>query len=168
MMKRVLCTTSWKRAPATWSQPWLSWGSSTPSSLSFASSATTVSRHVEFFPLRSRKLAYIFGVFVWDSPVLCLPNRFLWLSLRERRSLPESWSLMVSMSLSSLRTMTSRANGTDWCSTHRKGPVALWDKCGDELQSTGFINPCVDIKIFYNHNNNASKINTKPSFISEA
>lgn len=132
MMKRVPCTTSWKRAQATWSQPWLSSPWSTPSSLSFVSSATTVSRYVVFallFPHTSPST--FLCVCLEDSSVPSVPFRSLWLSSRERRSWPESWSLMVSMSLSSLRKMTSRANGTDWCSTPRKSPVTLSDKWGD-------------------------------------
>lgn len=48
MRKKVPCITSWKRAQATWSQPWLSLVSSTPSSPFSASSATTASKYVEF------------------------------------------------------------------------------------------------------------------------
>lgn len=53
--------------------------------------------------------------------------RFLWSSSRERKSWPESWSLMGFMSLSSLKMMTSKASGTDWSSTLRKSPVASSD-----------------------------------------
>lgn len=121
MMMKATCTTSWRRAQATWSQLWLSSGLSTPSYPSCASSATTVSRCVCSAHLHQNLPVY------WSACRIhagCfrffVPSRFLWLSLRERRSWPESWSLMESMSLSSPRMTTSRASGTDWCSTLRK------------------------------------------------
>lgn len=61
-MRRVPCTISWKRAPATWSRRWLSSPSSTPSSPSSASSDTTVSRCVSF--------AFFFLFFLHLSHVL--------------------------------------------------------------------------------------------------
>ncbi len=83
-----------------------------------------------FFCSTKFHLCFCVCLQVWCSlsSVPSMLFRSLWLSSRERRSWPENWSLMVFMSLSSLRTMTSRASGTDWCSTPRKSPVTLSDR----------------------------------------
>lgn len=67
---------------------------------------------------------------VWLPPLFSALFRFLWSSSRERRSWPESWSLMDFMWLSSLKMMTLKASGTDWFSTLRKSPVYIAKSVG--------------------------------------